>query len=142
MKLGRPTNAQLLASLERAIAGGYNAAAAERAKSFATRTSDIDFLQQLVQLLADAILAPKPKKRGAPRKPYPIPRNADGVYDTSDLPPMTARERDKAMKDYLVEMSTCMAVYEEVRRGVPIGTACQLHGIGTDTYYKHYPVDS
>lgn len=142
MMLRRPTNEQLLADVKRRLEQGYAVATAERAKSLASRESDPAFLRGLVDALADAIIDPKSRKPGRPKK------NADrsaqpNVIDLDALPVQTRKEKFEWVQNWIREGAICEKIFETNRkRGTPIATLCELHRIGTDTYYKWYPADS
>ena len=142
MTLRRATNEQLIADIRKRLSEGYTEATAERVKSIASRTSDPELLRELSIALADAIIDPKKRKAGAPRKAYPIPMTKDGAFNLDAVPAMTKEEGFKALKEYLLELNKCMQVREDIQQGKSVQIACQLQGIGTDTYYKHFPANT
>ena len=142
MTLRRPTNEQLIADIRKRLSEGYTKATAERVQSIASSTSDPELLRELAIALADAIIEPKKRKAGAPRKAYPIPITKDGAFNLDAVPAMTKDEGFKALKEYLLELNKCIQVHEASQKGISVTTLCQLQGIGTDTYYKHFPANT
>lgn len=141
MTLPKPTNEQLLEHIRRCLDEGYTTATAERVKSIAQRTSDPELLRGLVLALVEGFTNRKPRKPGRPRKKSPRPSN--GVIDLDAMPILTAKETAQELRAYIREGAICEEIYETHKnRGTAIATLCQLHGIGTDTYYKWYPSHS
>lgn len=141
MMLRKRTNEQLLADIRRRLEQGYTVATAERVKSIASSESDPELLRGMAEALADAIINPKARKPGRPRKL--VANEKPGVIDLDALPVMTEKEKAAWIRNWAREGAICEEIREtHAKRGTPIATLCQLHGIGTDTYYKWYPTDS
>jgi len=134
------TNEQLLADIRGWLERGYTAATAERVKAIAARTSDVELLRGMADALADAFINPKPKKTGRPKKYAPT---FDGVIDLDEIPPMTSREKNAAIVEFVKTMGIVWDIHDtNAKKGTSIRILCERKGIGVDTYYKWFPVDS
>lgn len=152
MTIPKRTNAQLLADIRRRLDQGYTQATAERAKRIAARSSDPDFLRGILDALADALIAPKSKKMGAPRKTALVTSRIvesdnvsvlSAIVDLDAMPPRTSEQTRALMLELSREAATCEKIHEDrTKKGTSIKTLCELHAIGTSTYYKWYPAGS
>lgn len=139
MTLTLPTNEQLLADIRRRLEQGETAATAERIKSLAADSSDVELLRGMADALADAVIKPASRKRGRPKTRATI---AAGVIDLDAMPARTGLEQAEHFRAWVKEWGKAEKAHElHTKRRVSIATACQRIGIGTDTYYKWYAAD-
>lgn len=139
--LKRRTNAQLIADLRARLDQGHVEATAERAMRIAARTHDADLLRELVQLLAQAVANPKPRK--AARPTTNLQRTPDGAIDLDATTPQPLRARMEAMRNMVSEWETCEKINAtHTRHGTKIEFLLLEHGIGKSTYYKWFPAGS
>lgn len=139
MTLARLTNKQLLADIRHRLDEGHAVATAERVKAIAADTGDIELLRELTTALADAMIDPRPRKNGRPRKNV----TKDGAIDLDAISPKSAPETTAAIKAMMREHGICVEIHKASRtHGKNIKAECQRHQIGVDTYYKWFPAGS
>lgn len=140
MTLTRLTSAQIIASVRKGLGDGYTQATAERVKSIAARTDDVEMLRALVDALGDALITP-PKRPAHRAKKRPLVSHG-GVIKLDEFPPMTKKERAEWLRDFAQTMGVVYDIHDKHEKGANLRTLCELHGIGVDTYYKWFPVRS
>jgi len=118
MSLPRKTNEELLTEIREAFAGGFTAAAAERAVGLARRRADdTAFLVNIVELLAEACVNSPRRRAGRPKKSAITATThvlADGRMETvMDLSAQTPQTKIEARRE-VANLVKDFEIYEKV----------------------------